>query len=136
MTVSRLLLKSLTSPDSALAGFAFFADRHGDPIADRLTEIVEWEGRPDSVVYQPPYVLAFDSRFIEVRDITQRGKLVQFINGANIRCCYDGQGVLSSEIDVRLGAPRREADALERKPHVVMRDGKNDKLYELVLCSS
>ena len=122
---------SLTGPSP---GFAFFADRHGDPLADRLSEIIEWEGRPDSVVYLPPYVLAFDTRFIEVRDISQRGKLVQFINGVNIRCCYDGQGIPSSEIDVRLGASKREPE--ERKPHVVMRDGKTDRIFEIAFCSS
>lgn len=103
-------------------------------MADRLSEIIEWEGRPDSAVYLPPYVLAFDTRFIEVRDTTQRGKLVQFINGANIRCCYDGQGIPGSEIDVRLGGSTKEAE--ERKPHVVMREGKIDKVYEIAFCSS
>lgn len=96
--------------------------------------MIEWEGRPDSVVYLSPYVLAFDTRFIEVRDTTQRGKLVQFINGANIRCCYDGQGLPSSDTNVRLGMPLKEPE--ERKPHLVMRDGKVDKVYEIALCSS
>ena len=116
-----------------LSGFAFFADRHGDPLKERMNDIIEWEGRPDTVVFYRPYVLAFDTRFVEIRDTSQRGKLVQVINGSNIRCSYDGQGVPSSEIELRVGGSR---DAEERKPHLVMRKGNVDKIYEIAPCSA
>jgi hypothetical protein len=109
--------------------FAFFADRHGDPVRERFGDMIEWEGRPDTVVYCRPYVLAFDTRFIEVRDTSQRGKLVQIIRGLNIRCTYDGQGLPSAELEVRHGG---SVEAEERLPHFVMRENNVEKLYELV----
>lgn len=90
--------------------------------------MIEWEGRPDTVVYCRPCILAFDSRFIEIRDTSRRGKLVQIIRGNNIRCTYDGQGLPSSEMEVRMGG---SVEAEERLPHFVMRENNVDRLYEL-----
>lgn len=120
------VLNYLASP---FVDFAFFADRHGDPVRARFRDMIEWEGRPDTVVYCAPYILAFDSRFIEVRDVSRRGKLVQIIRGSNIRCTYDGQGLPSSEMEIRMGG---SVHFEERVPHIVMRENNVDRLYELV----
>lgn len=108
--------------------FAFYADRHGDPVRERFKDLIEWEGRPDTVVYCAPYILAFDSRFIEIRDISRRGKLVQIIRGTNIRCTYDGQGLPSTDMEARAGGA---VNTEERLPHFVMRENNVDRLYEL-----
>lgn len=92
--------------------------------------MIEWEGRPDTVVYYKPYVLAFDSRFIEIRDTSRRGKLVQIIRGNNIRCTYDGQGLPSSDTHAR---SRGGEGGQEGLPHLVMRESNVDRLYELSL---
>lgn len=64
-------------------GFACYVDRSGEPI--KLDNMIEWEGSPHSVSYSPPYILAFDNRFIEVRDAST-GRLVQILRGSEFRC--------------------------------------------------
>ncbi|KAJ7712347.1 hypothetical protein B0H14DRAFT_2264552, partial [Mycena olivaceomarginata] len=56
---------------------------------------IEWEGNAEKVTLHQPYILLFDSRFIEIRHI-ETGRLVQIIPGNDIRCLWDGRGVGSS----------------------------------------
>ncbi|CAO1627553.1 unnamed protein product [Parajaminaea phylloscopi] len=63
-------------------GFACYVDRSGEPI--RLESVVEWEGTPHSVAFSAPYVLAFDARFVEVREALS-GRLVQIVRGNDVR---------------------------------------------------
>ncbi|KAN0061414.1 Rho guanine nucleotide exchange factor [Thecaphora frezii] len=72
--------------------FACYVDRLGEPI--KLDQIIEWEGFPKDVAFCGRYVLAFDGRFVEVRD-TQSGQLVQIIRGSDIRH-VSGSGSVSS----------------------------------------
>jgi RHO1 GDP-GTP exchange protein 1/2 len=69
--------------------FGLYVDRHGDP--SRKVFTVEWEGTAEKVAWHPPYVLLFDSRFIEVRHV-ENGRLVQIIPGNDVRCLWDGRG--------------------------------------------
>jgi hypothetical protein len=69
--------------------FGLYVDRHGDP--SRSVAVVEWEGTAERAAHHPPYVLLFDSRFIEVRDV-ETGRLVQIIPGNDVRCIWDGRG--------------------------------------------
>lgn len=69
--------------------FGLYVDRHGDP--SRPTGTVEWEGTAEKVAWHPPYILLFDSRFIEIRHI-DTGRLAQIIAGNDIRCLWDGRG--------------------------------------------
>lgn len=62
--------------------FACYVDRLGEPI--RLDQIIEWEGFPKQVAFSGNYVLAFDPRFVEIRD-TQAGRLVQIMRGYDVR---------------------------------------------------
>lgn len=64
--------------------------------------MIEWEGHPHSFSFHHPFILAFDSSFIEIRHVDTvsghrmlilqktynlyQGKLVQVIPGINIRC--------------------------------------------------
>lgn len=92
LTVSML---NLYGPNCLhLIEFGLYVDRHGDP--NRPMGLVEWEGTADRVAFHPPYILIFDSRFIEVRHISQ-GKLVQIIQGTDIHCTWDGRGNLSRQ---------------------------------------
>ncbi|KAG8961323.1 hypothetical protein FRC03_005538 [Tulasnella sp. 419] len=70
--------------------FGLYVDRHGDPNRG-LNGVIEWEGTAERVAFHPPYVLIFDSRFIEVRHI-QKGRLVQIIRGTDVRSIWDGRG--------------------------------------------
>ena len=55
-----------------------YVDQHGDP--SRGTNTIEWEGIAERVAWHPPYILLFDSRFIEIRHVGT-GRLVQIISG-------------------------------------------------------
>ncbi|KAF7317781.1 hypothetical protein MKEN_00865900 [Mycena kentingensis (nom. inval.)] len=73
--------------------FGVYVDKHGDPRRGGMT--IEWEGNAEKVALHSPYILLFDSRFIEIRHI-ETGRLVQIIPGNDIRCIWDGRGVGSS----------------------------------------
>ncbi|KAJ3764570.1 CNH domain-containing protein [Lentinula raphanica] len=69
--------------------FGLYVNKHGDP--SRQTGSIEWEGTAERVALHPPYILLFDSRFIEVRHV-QTGRLAQIIMGNDVRCLWDGRG--------------------------------------------
>ncbi|KAL5513096.1 TUS1 [Sanghuangporus vaninii] len=69
--------------------FGLYVDRHGDP--SRSVGTIEWEGTAERVAWHPPYVLLFDTRFIEIRHV-ETGRLAQIIPGNDIRCIWDGRG--------------------------------------------
>lgn len=71
-----------------LVEFGVYVDKHGDP--NRAPGTIEWEGTADRVAVHAPYILLFDSRFIEVRHL-ETGSLAQIIRGNDIRCIWDGQ---------------------------------------------
>ncbi|KAG6849618.1 hypothetical protein H0H93_006902 [Arthromyces matolae] len=73
--------------------FGLYVNKHGEPIRQGAT--VEWEGTAERVALHAPYFMIFDSRFIEIRDLTT-GRLVQIISGNDVRCIWDGRGVSSS----------------------------------------
>ena len=58
-------------------------NRHGDP--SRTKGTIEWEGTAEHVAWHPPYILIFDSRFIEVRHV-ETGRLCQVIPGNDLQC--------------------------------------------------
>ncbi|KAF8677361.1 hypothetical protein RHS04_05906 [Rhizoctonia solani] len=70
--------------------FGIYVNRHGDPTRNVGTTI-EWEGRAERVAFHPPFVVLFDSRFIEIRHI-EKGNLLQIIKGEDVRCVWDGRG--------------------------------------------
>ncbi|KAG0704634.1 hypothetical protein DFH29DRAFT_911319 [Suillus ampliporus] len=63
--------------------FGIYVNKHGAP--SRNT------GTIDVVAMHWPYILLFDSRFIEVRHILT-GLLAQIVPGNEIRCIWDGRG--------------------------------------------
>ena len=67
--------------------FGFYVDKHGDP--SRIGTI-EWEGTAERVAWHQPYILLFDSQFIEIRHV-ETGRLVQIITGNDMRCTWDGR---------------------------------------------
>lgn len=74
--------------------FGLYVDKHGDP--SRRMGTVEWEGTAERVAWHPPYILLFDSRFIEIRHV-ETGRLVQIISGNDMRCIWDGRGTNHSQ---------------------------------------
>jgi len=91
--------------------FGLYVDKHGDPC--RTMGTIEWEGTAERVAFHAPYILLFDSRFIEIRHV-ETGLLVQIIPGSDVRCIWDGRGVSTSSV-----SPLHE-DSQEAQVHVVM----------------
>jgi hypothetical protein len=75
--------------------FGLYVDKHGDP--SRSSGTIEWEGTAERVALHHPYVLLFDSRFIEIRHV-ETGRLAQVIPGNDIRCVWDGRGLNANPI--------------------------------------
>ncbi|ORZ21220.1 CNH domain-domain-containing protein [Absidia repens] len=75
--------------------FAFYVNnRNGSLVicgSGRSPLLCEWEGTPEHIVYQHPYIVAISSQFIEVRHV-DTGELVQIIPGDNIRLTYYNGG--------------------------------------------
>ncbi|KAJ7126687.1 hypothetical protein C8R44DRAFT_532223, partial [Mycena epipterygia] len=55
----------------------------------REAATIEWEGNAEKAALHSPYILLFDSRFVEIRNI-ETGRLVQIIPGIDVRCLWDG----------------------------------------------
>ncbi|KAJ7614669.1 signal transducer [Mycena polygramma] len=95
--------------------FGVYVDKHGDPRRGGAT--IEWEGNAERVALHQPYILLFDSRFIEIRNI-ETGRLVQIIPGNDIRCLWDGRGVGSTI--VATPGPDGEPTVQDAQVHAVM----------------
>lgn len=88
--------------------FACYVDRLGEPT--RLEQIIEWEGFPKQVAFSGDYVLAFDSRFVEVRDALT-GRLVQIMRGHDLTYVSGNSTVTSSSSEnAQLAALDAEAN--------------------------
>ncbi|SPO21830.1 related to ROM2 - GDP/GTP exchange factor for Rho1p [Ustilago trichophora] len=88
--------------------FACYVDRLGEPT--RLEQIIEWEGFPKQVAFSGNYVLAFDARFIEIRDALT-GRLVQIMRGADLHYVSGNSTVTSSSSEsAQLAALDAEAN--------------------------
>nr|XP_019049461.1 hypothetical protein I302_03250 [Kwoniella bestiolae CBS 10118]OCF28391.1 hypothetical protein I302_03250 [Kwoniella bestiolae CBS 10118] len=66
--------------------FGIYVDRHGEP--NRDCRAIEWEGRPDSIAFHPPYLLLISAPFIEIRHI-DTAKLLQIYTGSDLRLTWE-----------------------------------------------
>ncbi|ETW78805.1 GDP/GTP exchange-like protein [Heterobasidion irregulare TC 32-1] len=98
--------------------FGLYVNRHGDP--SRTKNTIEWEGTAERVAWHPPYVLLFDSRFIEVRHV-ETGRLCQIIPGNEMRCIWDGRGTSAAPLVPGPGGSWEEGASQEARVHGVMR---------------
>ncbi|TDL23713.1 Dbl domain-containing protein [Rickenella mellea] len=102
--------------------FGIYVDRHGDP--SRTIGTIEWEGTAERVAWHPPYILLFDTRFIEVRHV-ETGRLAQIIPGNDVRCLWDGRG--AGLPPVTTPGPEGWQDgsgSQEARVHAVMKGGE------------
>ncbi|THH16693.1 hypothetical protein EW146_g3989 [Bondarzewia mesenterica] len=98
--------------------FGLYVNRHGDP--SRTKNTIEWEGTAERVAWHPPYVLLFDTRFIEVRHV-ETGRLCQIIMGNDLRCIWDGRGTSAPPPLPGPGGMWEEGTSQEARVHGVMR---------------
>ncbi|KAJ7497980.1 CNH domain-containing protein [Mycena galericulata] len=98
--------------------FGLYVNKHGDPSPSRPVGTVEWEGTAERVAFHAPYILLFDSRFIEVRDV-ETGRLAQIIPGNDMHCLWDGRGQASNSNEQNL-ADHRNGVIQDARVHGVM----------------
>ncbi|KAJ7614694.1 Dbl-like domain-containing protein [Mycena polygramma] len=98
--------------------FGLYVNKHGDPSPNRPLGTVEWEGTAERVAFHAPYILLFDSRFIEVRDV-ETGRLAQIIPGNDMHCIWDGRGQAGNSNEQNL-ADHRNGVLQEARVHGVM----------------
>jgi hypothetical protein len=107
---------SLTPTTHHPTEFGLYVDKHGDP--SRSTTTIEWEGTAERVAIHSPYILLFDTRFIEIRHV-QTGRLAQIIPGNDVHCIWDGRGITSP---MHIKTPDGDEDDMqqEARVHAVM----------------
>ncbi|KAI0286014.1 CNH domain-containing protein [Russula aff. rugulosa BPL654] len=98
--------------------FGLYVNHHGDP--SRTKGTIEWEGTAEHVAWHPPYILIFDSRFIEVRHV-ETGRLCQVIPGNDLRCICDGRGASIPRVAAGPNGAWEEAPSQEARVQGVMR---------------
>ncbi|CAG8443691.1 6434_t:CDS:10 [Acaulospora morrowiae] len=91
----------------------FRVDKYGEL---SRKNVVEWEGHPDAVALQLPYIIGYNSSFIEIRDV-ETGELIQPILGRNIRCLTFSNWCLpkKEELNVHLEDDEK-ADSVQSFP--------------------
>ncbi len=67
---------------------AVYVNKHGDVSRGVIMEFV---GKAKAATVYGPYILLFDSDFVEVRN-AQNGRLRQVIAGRDVKCLDDGLG--------------------------------------------
>jgi len=76
--------------------FGLYVDKHG--YLSRSAQTFEWEGTANHVALHCPYILLFESSFIEIRHV-ETGRLVQMILGPEMHCSWDGRGLNAVSAD-------------------------------------
>ncbi|TBU55674.1 CNH-domain-containing protein [Dichomitus squalens] len=74
--------------------YGMYVDKRGAP--SRSPPVIEWEGIASHAAWHPPYILLFGPTFIEIRHV-ESGRLAQIITGQDIRCIWDGRGLIRPE---------------------------------------
>ncbi|TID15736.1 hypothetical protein CANINC_004265 [Pichia inconspicua] len=81
------------------SSFSFFINHNGWRVRPKW--MIEWEGIPHQFALWYPYLLAFDSNFIEIRSV-QNAELLRVIVGENIRFLHaSSQEILYAYVDDR-----------------------------------
>ncbi|KAG1141973.1 hypothetical protein G6F37_006144 [Rhizopus arrhizus] len=67
--------------------YAFYIDSKGNRLFKKF--LIEWEGSPEFFAFSYPFVIAFHSSFIEIRNVFT-GTIEQIILGAQMKCLNNG----------------------------------------------
>ncbi|GBE84474.1 Rho1 guanine nucleotide exchange factor 1 [Sparassis crispa] len=103
--------------------FGLYVDEHGDP--SRPSIMIEWEGTAECAAHLPPYILLFNTNFIEVRHL-QTGCLAQILPGDGLRCLCDGRDRIAS---YRGGMPPPPCvhGVMNSEPDIIVRSGVEER---------
>ncbi|KAI8911868.1 CNH domain-containing protein [Gorgonomyces haynaldii] len=74
--------------------YGFFIDKAGK--RSRPDALIQWSGSPTSFSYVPPYIIAVDPQFIEIRNVDTL-ELVQVIQGLKLRSIRENEMVMDTQ---------------------------------------
>ncbi|KAI0371007.1 CNH-domain-containing protein [Pilatotrama ljubarskyi] len=101
--------------------FGLYVDKRGAP--SRSPPTIEWEGVATEAAWHAPYVLLFCPSFVEVRHV-ESGRLAQIIPGQDVRCLWDGRGVVHPPQAPEVAAFGDFDDPRTPRVHAVMDDSE------------
>ena len=100
---------------------AVYVNKHGDI---SRSVVMEFVGKGVTVAMYGPYVLVFDSDFVEIRN-AQNGRLRQVISGRDVRCLDIGtDGPKGRTVKVAMAHP--EAEGRQLVIELVLNEGQRD----------
>lgn len=99
---------------------AVYVNKHGDI---SRSVVMEFVGRAKSAALYGPYVLLFDSDFVEIRN-AQNGRLRQVIAGRDVKCLDDTLvGGTAGERTVKVAMQHPELEKLQIVVELVLNEG-------------
>ncbi|KAH0552821.1 hypothetical protein GP486_006978 [Trichoglossum hirsutum] len=102
---------------------AVYVNKHGDV---SRSVIMEFVGKAKSAAMYGPYIILFDSDFVEVRN-AQNGRLRQVIAGRDVRCLDDAQsGGSAVARTVKVALQHPESDGRQLVVELLLNEGQTD----------
>lgn len=87
---------------------------------------MEFVGKAKACAHYPPYVLLFDSDFVEIRN-ADNGRLRQVISGRDVRCLDNGQGGGSAgQRTIKLAMVHPAAESRQLVLELLLNEGQKD----------
>ncbi|KAJ9102459.1 hypothetical protein QFC21_002859 [Naganishia friedmannii] len=102
--------------------FSFYATRQGYPCRDLRP--IDFEGRPETAAFHPPYLLLFSASFIEIRHISDC-RLIQIVNAKDVKCTWQCSDTTTLPIPGPDGYDERRMP-MESRVHIAKRSDVRD----------
>lgn len=103
-------------------GCAVYVNKHGEVSRGVVMEFV---GKATSVAMFGPFVLVFDTDFVEVRN-AENGRLRQVIAGRDVRCLDDAGGMGAAKRSVKVAMQHPEVEGRQLVFELVLNEGQRD----------
>ncbi|KAI9852717.1 MAG: hypothetical protein M1838_005912 [Thelocarpon superellum] len=102
---------------------AVYVDKHGD--VNRVL-IMEFVGKAKSAAMYGPYILLFDSDFVEIRN-ADNGRLKQVISGRDVRCLDDARsGGSAGNRTIKIALQHPEAERMQLVVELLLNEGRQE----------
>jgi len=101
---------------------AVYCNKHGDV---SRSVIMEFVGKAKTAAIYGPYILLFDTDFVEIRN-AENGRLRQVIAGRDCRCLDDARSGSQAGRTLKLGMAHPEVDGRQLVVELIMQEGQSD----------
>ncbi|KAJ3009607.1 RHO1 GDP-GTP exchange protein 2 [Thoreauomyces humboldtii] len=82
--------------------FGFYIDRFG--VRTKHDALIQWTGFPTHFTFIPPYIIAYEPSFVEIRDVDS-GELVQIVPTSNLRVLNSEPEKMHMVVDAGFDTP-------------------------------